>query len=70
MFKLINAIHYSEHDLNLNHDKILQEVVDSRLKQKIVYIKVDLNKMRLINNILFMKILIYMMKHIKLWMRL
>ena len=60
MFKLINAIHYSEHDLNLNHDK----------NQKIVYIKVDLNKMRLINNILFMKILIYMMKHIKLWMRL
>jgi len=34
MFKLINAIHYSEHDLNLDHDKILQEVVDSRLKPK------------------------------------
>lgn len=30
MFKLINGIYYSEHDLDLDHDTIKQEVLDSR----------------------------------------
>ena len=32
MFKLINGIYYSEHDLDLDYDTILKEVVDSREK--------------------------------------
>jgi len=32
MFKLINGIYYSEHDLDLDHERILQEVIDSRNK--------------------------------------
>ena len=32
MFKLINGLYYSEHDLDLDHDTILQEVIDSREK--------------------------------------
>tara|TARA_Y100000385_G_scaffold287485_1_gene351857 strand:- start:1875 stop:2498 length:624 start_codon:yes stop_codon:yes gene_type:complete len=32
MFKLINGIFYSEHDLDLDHETILQEVIDSRNK--------------------------------------
>ena len=34
IFRLINAIHYSEHDLSLDHDKVLQEVIDSRIKPR------------------------------------
>lgn len=32
MFKLINGLYYSEHELDLDHDSILQEVIDSREK--------------------------------------
>ena len=34
MFKLINGIYYSEHDLDLDHEQIMQEVIDSRTKPK------------------------------------
>ena len=30
MFKLINGIYYSEHDLDIDHDQILKEVKDSK----------------------------------------
>ena len=32
MFKIINGLYYSEHDLDIDHDLILQEVIDSREK--------------------------------------
>jgi len=35
MFKLLNGLYYSEHQLALNHDKILQEVIMAKVKDDV-----------------------------------
>ena len=36
MFKLLNGLYYSEHQLSLNHDKILKEVLTAKVKDDVM----------------------------------